>query len=209
MNQLVLPLLFPSIHVAETCFSVVTERSWPEQSLGWVWTGKPFSLSHLWPGLFSRPVIWVFASRWVKSFFNLSFRTIYIPPDTTNIPVSEPRFPAQSFSRWFCFERREICRQRWSCCHPQQGMNEGFWWSKSLFELLFSLSCVRFFVTPWTVAHQATLSVEFPRPEYRSGLPFPSPGDLPRSGMEPTSPALQVNSLLLRASWEAPPKACG
>ena len=52
-----------------------------------------------------------------------------------------------------------------------------------------SLSCARFFVTPWTVAHRASLSVEFPRQEYCSELPFPSPGDLPNPGIEPTSPA--------------------
>ena len=56
------------------------------------------------------------------------------------------------------------------------------------------------FVTPWTVARQALLSMKFPRQGYWSGLPFPSPGDLPNPGMEPRSPmspALQVNSLLL------------
>jgi len=45
-------------------------------------------------------------------------------------------------------------------------------------------------VTPWTVAHQAPLSTAFPRQEYWSGLPFPSPGDLPRPGIEHKSPAL-------------------
>ena len=40
---------------------------------------------------------------------------------------------------------------------------------------------------PWTVAHQAPLSVEFPRQEYWSGLSFPSPGDLPNAGTELTS----------------------
>ena len=49
---------------------------------------------------------------------------------------------------------------------------------------------------PWTVAYQATLSMEFSMKEYWSGLPFPSPGDLPNPGMEPRSPALQVDSLL-------------
>ena len=54
-----------------------------------------------------------------------------------------------------------------------------------------SQSCyVNSFATPWTVAHQAPLSMEFPRQEYRSGLPFPSPEDLPDTGIEPTSPAL-------------------
>ena len=57
-----------------------------------------------------------------------------------------------------------------------------------------SLSCVWLFVTPWTVAHQAPLSMEFSRQEYWSGLPFASPGDLPDPGMEPASPALQADS---------------
>ena len=51
------------------------------------------------------------------------------------------------------------------------------------------------FVTPWTVARQAPLSMGFPRPEYWSGLPCPSPGDLPNPGIEPRSPALQAYSL--------------
>ena len=51
-------------------------------------------------------------------------------------------------------------------------------------------------VTPWTVAHQAPLSKGFSRQEYWSGLPFPSPGDLPNRGVEPRSSALQADSLL-------------
>ena len=50
-------------------------------------------------------------------------------------------------------------------------------------------SHVRLFATPWTVAHQAPLSMGFLWQEYSSGLPFPSPGDLPETGIEPTSPA--------------------
>ena len=46
------------------------------------------------------------------------------------------------------------------------------------------------FVSPWTVAHQAPLSMGIPRQEYWSGLPFPSPRDLPDPGIEPMSPAL-------------------
>ena len=52
------------------------------------------------------------------------------------------------------------------------------------------------FVAPWTIAYQASLSMGFSRQEYWSGLPFPSPGDLPDLGMEPGSPALQAESLL-------------
>ena len=58
-----------------------------------------------------------------------------------------------------------------------------------------SCSVVSKCATPWTVAHQASLSIGFPRQEYWSGLPFPSPGDLPDPGIEPRSPTLQVDSL--------------
>ena len=57
------------------------------------------------------------------------------------------------------------------------------------------LSRVRLFATPWTVARQAPLSMGFSRQEYWSGLPFPSPGDLPNPGIEPGSPALQADAL--------------
>ena len=57
---------------------------------------------------------------------------------------------------------------------------------------LVTKSCLTL-MTPWTVAHQAPLSMGFSRQEYLSGLPFPSPGDLSDPGIEPGSPALQVN----------------
>ena len=59
-----------------------------------------------------------------------------------------------------------------------------------------SLSCVWLFVTSWTVAYQASQSLGFSRQEYWSGLPFPSPGDLPNPGIEPRSPKLQADALL-------------
>ena len=54
------------------------------------------------------------------------------------------------------------------------------------------LSHVQLFSTPWTVAHQAPQSMEFPRQEYWHGLPVPSPGDLPDPGIEPSSPVSPV-----------------
>ena len=57
------------------------------------------------------------------------------------------------------------------------------------------LSRVLLFATPWTVAHQAPLSIGFSRQEHWSVLPFPSPGDLPDPGIEPRSPALQADAL--------------
>ena len=67
-------------------------------------------------------------------------------------------------------------------------------------------SCIQLFVTPWTVAHQASLSMGFSRQERWSGLPFPPPGDLPDAGIKPPSPgtpALQADSLPL-SHWESP-----
>ena len=59
-----------------------------------------------------------------------------------------------------------------------------------------SLICVWLFVTPWTVAYQAPPSMGFSRQECWSGLPLPSPGDLPDPGIEPGSPTLQADALL-------------
>ena len=50
-------------------------------------------------------------------------------------------------------------------------------------------------MSPWTVAYEALQSIEFSRQEYWSGLPFPSPGDLPDPGIKPGSPALQADAL--------------
>ena len=67
------------------------------------------------------------------------------------------------------------------------------------FKLESCIAClpsrVRLFATPWTVACQAPLSMRFSRQEYWSGLPFPSPGDLPDPGIKPRSPALQADAL--------------
>ena len=62
-------------------------------------------------------------------------------------------------------------------------------------KMLVTQSCHSLFSTPWTVTHQAPLSMEFSRQEYWNRLPFGSPGDLPDSGMEPESPALKADSL--------------
>ena len=59
------------------------------------------------------------------------------------------------------------------------------------------LSQVQLLVTPWIVARQAPLYMEYFRQEPWSGLSFPLPGDLPNPGIEPMSPALQENSLPL------------
>ena len=60
---------------------------------------------------------------------------------------------------------------------------------------VLSHSVVSDSAAPWAVAHQAPLSMESSRPEYWSGQPFPSPGNLPNPGIKPRSPTLQVDSL--------------
>ena len=67
-------------------------------------------------------------------------------------------------------------------------------------------SCVQLCVTLWTVTCQAPLSMGFSRQDYWSGLPFPSPGDLPDPGIKPvslTSPALTNRFFTIGATWEA------
>ena len=72
-----------------------------------------------------------------------------------------------------------------------------------LSNIVCMLSCVQLFATPRTVAHQAPLSMEFSRQEYSSGLPFPSPGDLPDPGIKLTSAALADRFFTTGATWEA------
>ena len=71
--------------------------------------------------------------------------------------------------------------------------------------VLSHFSHVHLFETLWTIAHQAPLSMGFSRHEYWSGLPFPSPGDLPNTGIEPgslMSPALAGEFFTTSATWE-------
>ena len=69
---------------------------------------------------------------------------------------------------------------------------------------LKSLSHVQLFATPWTVAPQAPRSMGFSRHEYWSGLPFPSPGDLPNPGIEPG--LLHYRQTLYRLSYQGNPR---
>ena len=72
--------------------------------------------------------------------------------------------------------------------------------------VLSHFDCVRLFATLWTIAHQALLCMGFSRREYWSGLPCPSPGDLPHSGIEPISltiPALAGRFFITSTTWEA------
>ena len=102
-----------------------------------------------------------------------------------------------------------IDKETW--CATVHGVAKSWTWLSNWTELIDMyiyknvqlLSCVWLLVTLWTVAHQAPLSVEFSRQEYWSALPLPPLGDLPNPGIEPVSPPVQVDSLLL-SHWERP-----
>ena len=100
-----------------------------------------------------------------------------------------------------CF-RQEMPRPH--CTNDPCRVESKFLGSERWFSYLYQMhNCVQLFATPWTVAYQALLSMGFYRQEYWSGLPFPSPGDLPNPGIEPISPvasSLQADSLLLEPS---------
>ena len=85
-------------------------------------------------------------------------------------------------------------RNIWGCVHHRHSLEikgELSWLVKGAVYMCESLR----HAAPWTVAHQAPLSMGFSRQEYCSGLPLPSPEGLPNLGMEPGSPVLQVDSL--------------
>ena len=71
-----------------------------------------------------------------------------------------------------------------------------------------SLSRVRLFATLWTVAHQAPPSMGFSRRKYWSGLPFPSPGDLPDPGIECRPPTLRADTLTSEPPGNIIPYSC-
>ena len=73
--------------------------------------------------------------------------------------------------------------------------------------MLSCFSRIQLFVTPWTEACQAPLSMVFSRQEYQSGLPCPPPGDLPDAGIEPqslSSPPLAAGFFTTSTPWEGP-----
>ena len=73
--------------------------------------------------------------------------------------------------------------------------------------MLNCFSLVWLFVILWTRAHQASLSMWFSKQEDWSGLPFPPPGNLPKPGIKPAAPVLQVDTLPL-SHWERPVWVC-
>ena len=103
----------------------------------------------------------------------------------TAMEAQAPRAGAPQQEKPLCWEARTPQRKVAPASHN---------WRKPVSEVK-SLSRVRLFATAGAVAYQASLSMGFSRQEYRSGLPFPSPGDLPDPGIELGCPALRVDTL--------------
>ena len=102
----------------------------------------------------------------------------------------------QTSSSHFCFT---VIAVYWSS-HLQSHPSNPFLHQTRVCAMLSCFSCIQLFATPWTVAHQAPLSMGFSRQEYWSGLPCLPPGDFPNPGIEPmslTSPAWQADCLPL------------
>ena len=103
--------------------------------------------------------------------------------------------------KWYSrkyYSKKAILQRRvnWNVkVHLNKTLGLFFAWTKGKVKMLVSVMSESF-VTTWTVACQAPLSIEFSRQECWSGLPFPSPGDLPNAGVKAGSPALQADSLL-------------
>ena len=109
------------------------------------------------------------------------------------VDLTQPNLCATSCPLWTDAARSNLRKQmpKWTLGLDHQPADRQ--WEPNYYVaviVLQSPSCVWLFVTPWTVAHQAPLSMRFSRQEYWSGLPFSSPGDLSDQGIEPVPPAL-------------------
>ena len=115
---------------------------------------------------------------------------------------SDAYMHAQEWAQYFINYFIRFLSRALSFCHLTDAF--GFLGLPFLVVTVSSLSCVQFFATLWTVAHQDPLSMGFPRQEYWYGLPFPPPGDLPDPGIELVSLASQADSLMLSHQGSPP-----
>ena len=105
------------------------------------------------------------------------------------------KFTHDGIQKWLDTHYFPLEQDRWIQREKRQSYEECTCLLMLLELLLSRFSCVGLCATPQMEAHQAPPSLGFSRQEYWSGLPFPSPGDLPHPGIEPRSPALQADVL--------------
>ena len=110
--------------------------------------------------------------------------------DTCQCSSPSPSYPLRPHPP--CPQAHPLCLCLYSC--PTNRLISTIFLESMKKVKVKSLNCVWLFETPWTVAYQAPPSMGFSRQEYWSGLPFPSPGDLPDPGIEPRSPAFQADA---------------
>ena len=139
----------------------------------------------------------------MRNVCDLSYRTCLLcnhsfPSSLPHLIHSKIQFPITIISiQWSCPSILPVKFYflSWSSqCLIADHLKLWFWFS-SKWKKVKLLSRVRLFATPRTVAYQAPLSIGFSRQGYWSGLPFPSPRDHPKTGIEPGSPALQADTL--------------
>ena len=132
--------------------------------------------------------------------FITAYKLLYdlVPIISMLLPLTN--LPNYSIPTAYLTDSRHSINTYWTCSWPNS-LHKSYTASQVLFLYLLkvkvkSLSRVRLFATPWTVAYHAPPpSMGFSRQEYWSGLPFPSPGNLPNPGIEPGSPAMQTDAL--------------
>ena len=125
-----------------------------------------------------------FRNKWERS----TMKMMFLVPKLTRIQLCD--------TFWFVKIYTPNCLLLNLCLQsPQHLGSTGWQWG--IFQSLLRVSrwVVSDSLCPWTVAYQAPLSMGFSRQKYWSGLPFPSPGDLPNPGIKPWSPVLQADSL--------------
>ena len=120
------------------------------------------------------------------------FSSFFFQPDISYLPIYPSTHPSIHLSAYL-----SVCLPIYLCIH--RPIHPFICLSITYLNHLTvcALCHVQLFAVPWTVACQTPLSKEFPRQQYWSGLPFLPSGDLPNSGIEPRSPALQANDLPL------------
>ena len=111
------------------------------------------------------------------------------------VSLASPALASRFFTTGATWEAPAESLQNWSETYSLYSSKKLLAKNSASTYVCYSLSHVLLFAIPWTVARQVSLFMEFSRQEYWSGLPFPSPGDLPNPGIEPGSSALRADSL--------------